>query len=204
MRSTFLIAAALFVSCASAKQVVITVGGNTTDNAGAVFKPQTVTANAGDVVVFNFTEGNHTATQSTFASPCIPAHITNSTINGFDSAFRDTVNGTAITQLSVPISDNSTTIWFFDFNTCAQGGVGAINVNDSSTETLDGFVRNAERLNGTSDNSSATSSTSQSASATNTSPSSSPSQTTSSANQAITLGLYGLVPVLMMLLAVSA
>ena len=77
-------------------------------------------------------------TQSTFASPCIPAHDTNITINGFDSGFRDTVNGTAITNLVVPITDNST-IWFFDVNTCARGGVGGINVNDSSTETLDGF-----------------------------------------------------------------
>ena len=81
---------------------------------------------------------NHAATQSTFASPCIPAHDTNITINGFDSGFRDTVNGTAITNLVVPITDNST-IWFFDVNTCARGGVGGINVNDSSTETLDGF-----------------------------------------------------------------
>ena len=58
--------------------------------------------------------------------------------NSFDSGFRDTVNGTAITNLVVPITDNST-IWFFDVNTCARGGVGGINVNDSSTETLDGF-----------------------------------------------------------------
>ena len=85
------------------------------------------------------TQDNHTATQSTFASPCIPAHDTNITINGFDSSFRDTVNGTAITTLAVPITDNTTTIWFFDFNTCAEGGVGGINVNESSTATLDGF-----------------------------------------------------------------
>ena len=63
-------------------------------------------------------------TQSTFASPCIPAHDTNITINGFDSGFRDTVNGMAITNLVVPITDNGTT-WFFDVNTCqrARGGV---------------------------------------------------------------------------------
>ena len=82
--------------------------------------------------------GNHTAIQSTFASPCIPAHDTNATINGFNSGFRDTVNGTAITNLPVQITDNST-IWFFDFNTCAEGGVGGININETSTETIDGF-----------------------------------------------------------------
>ncbi|KAI0645159.1 hypothetical protein C8Q79DRAFT_927401 [Trametes meyenii] len=139
---------------ASAKQIVITVGGNTTDNATTVFQPAEVTANIGDVVFFNFTQGNHSAIQSTFASPCIPAHDTNATINGFDSGFRDTVNGTAITNLPVPVSSNAT-IWFFDAATCARGGVGGVNVNESSTETLDGFRRNAVRLNGTSTSTSA-------------------------------------------------
>ncbi|EPT00318.1 hypothetical protein FOMPIDRAFT_1016617 [Fomitopsis schrenkii] len=46
------------------------------------------------------------------------------------------------------------TIWFFDWNTCALGGVGGINVNESSTQTLAGFVRNARRLNGTATSSS--------------------------------------------------
>ena len=59
-------------------------------------------------------------------------------MNGFNSGFRDAGNGTAITNLPVTISDNST-IWFYDANTCAQGGVGGINVNESSTVTLDGF-----------------------------------------------------------------
>lgn len=85
------------------------------------------------------TEGNHTAIQSTFSSPCIPAHITNQTINGFDSGFRNTDNGTAITTLTFTVTDPNTTVWFYDANTCAQGGVGGININESSTETLDGF-----------------------------------------------------------------
>ncbi|KAF8911519.1 hypothetical protein CPB84DRAFT_1722805 [Gymnopilus junonius] len=203
MRADFLLAAAAFASCVAARQVVIVVGGNITTDIGSVFTPQSATANAGDVVVFNFTQGNHTATQSTFASPCVPAHITDSTINGFDSAFRDTVNGSAVTQLTVPISDNTTTIWFFDFNTCSIGGVGGINVNSSSNQTLDGFVRNAERLNGTND-STTSSLSSQSRSATPTSPTSAPSQTaTSSANQAVVMGLYSVIPAFVVLLAAS-
>lgn len=61
-------------------------------------------------------------------------------INGFNSGFRDTVNGTAITQLSVLITPElaSSTIWFFDYNTCAQGGVGGININENTNETLQG------------------------------------------------------------------
>ncbi|KAI0629437.1 hypothetical protein C8Q77DRAFT_1065487 [Trametes polyzona] len=142
------------VVAASAKQIVITVGANTTDNATTVFQPAEVKANIGDVVLFNFTQGNHSAIQSTFASPCIPAHDTNVTINGFNSGLRPTNNGTAITNLPVTITTNDT-IWFYDETTCAEGGVGGINVNESSTETLDGFRRNAIRLNGTATSSSA-------------------------------------------------
>ncbi|KAJ3487566.1 hypothetical protein NLI96_g3461 [Meripilus lineatus] len=72
-------------------------------------------------------------------------------INGFNSGFRDTVNGTAITQLSVLITPElaSSTIWFFDYNTCAQGGVGGININENTNETLQGCANNAIRFNGT-------------------------------------------------------
>ncbi|PCH35812.1 hypothetical protein WOLCODRAFT_28150 [Wolfiporia cocos MD-104 SS10] len=161
------------LTVATAKDIVITVGHNTTGNPGAVFDPQEVTAEIGDNVVFNFTLGNHTATQSTFAGPCVPAHETNSTINGFDSSFRNAGNGTAITNLNVTIDTNAT-IWFFDWNTCAEGGVGGININESSTQTLAGFERNAIRLNGTN------TTTSTSASATATSPGSGSSTSASS------------------------
>ena len=84
-------------------------------------------------------------------------------------------------QSSVPILESNVnqTFWFFDYNTCGIGGVGAINFNTSSTETLDGFVRNAERLNGST-------STSTTAHPTSTSPSStaSASQTSSSSSAA--------------------
>ena len=81
-------------------------------------------------------------TQSLFASPCIPANLANSTINGFDSGFRDAGNFTAITQLSVPITPQieNQTLWFYDYNTCGEGGVGGINVNDSDYENLEAFT----------------------------------------------------------------
>lgn len=136
-------------SLAYAARVVVTVGGNTTNDVTTVFEPREIRAFQGDVVVFNFTQGNHTATQALFASPCVPAHRINETVNGFDSGFRQSLNFTAITVLEVPITDNDTTIWFYDHNTCAEGGVGVINVNETSLETIEGFERNAIRLNGT-------------------------------------------------------
>lgn len=176
------------------KTVVITVGGNTTSNPGLVFSPESVVANQGDTVLFNFTQGNHTVTQSSFASPCIPIHETDGTANGFDSSFRDAGNGTAITNLPVTVTDPNMTIWFFDYNTCALGGVGGINVNESSYQTLQGFQRNAIRLNGT-----AKTSTSTTRSQTRTT-----TQTTqthsSSATQAIRWGGSAVAPLLLALL----
>ena len=58
-----------------------------------------------------------------FVEPCVPAHDSDVSINGFISGFRDAGNGTAITNLPVTITDNNT-IWFYDANTCGQGGVG--------------------------------------------------------------------------------
>lgn len=163
---------------ASTKTVTVVVGGNgTNQDASLIFQPQEVTAAIGDIVVFNctsdptpfvrpskglahvsntqlfaVTNGTHSAIESTFAEPCIPAHDSNSTINGFYSGFRDTVNGTAQTTLTVEIqqADENKTFWFYDIWGCGQGGVGAINANDSDWENFQAFVRNAKRLNGSS------------------------------------------------------
>ncbi|EJD07999.1 uncharacterized protein FOMMEDRAFT_101414 [Fomitiporia mediterranea MF3/22] len=163
MRTAFLsLFAILTATFAVAENIYIQVAGpnySIKDNT-TTFSPQRVTAKVGDIVFFNFTSGNHSATQSTFAAPCQPAHDTNITINGFDSGFRDTANGTAVTVLSVPIlpSNVNTTMWFYDTapGACGSGAVGVINSNESSLETLAGFVRNADRLNGSSSSSSAT------------------------------------------------
>ena len=70
----------------------------------------------------------------------MPEHDHNITLNGFNTGPRPANNGTSITTFELTITDNTTTIWFFENSTCAQGGVGGININDSSTETLAGFV----------------------------------------------------------------
>lgn len=88
------------------------------------------------------TTGNHTATESTFDNPCIPAHETDSSINGFDSGFRNTQPNTTGSILAVPIiiQNENDTFWFYDYNTCGEGGVGVINSNESSNQTLAGFT----------------------------------------------------------------
>jgi len=151
MTSVFLLIAGFSVLLASAKTITIVVGGNgTNQDASLIFKPQEVKAAVGDIVVFNFTNGTHSAIESTFAQPCISAHDSNITLNGFNSGLRDTVNGTAQTTLTVEIlqADQNKTFWFYDSWGCGQGGVGAINANDSGWQNFEGFVRNAKRLNG--------------------------------------------------------
>ncbi|PAV24149.1 extracellular serine-rich [Pyrrhoderma noxium] len=173
----------LLANFVAAENIYIQVSDGTGKDNTTVFNPQRVDAVVGDIVFFNFTSGNHTATQSTFSAPCVLAHDSNDTINGFDSGFRPTNNGTDITILSVPILDSNVNspFWFYDASAgaCGSGAVGVINNNESSTETLAGFVRNAERLNGTV--SSASSSLSGSSSSTRTASSSSNTDTSSSA-----------------------
>ncbi|KAJ7496926.1 hypothetical protein FB451DRAFT_1549945 [Mycena latifolia] len=133
---------------------VITVSNNLTASNGTnVFSPQVVNASLGETVLFNFTQGNHSATQSTFAVPCVPAHDTNSTINGFDTDLRPAGNGTSITTFVIVMNPDivNTTLWFYDKSTCGIGGVGVINAGNVSAtlQPIDAFVRNAIRLNGT-------------------------------------------------------
>ncbi|KAI0037535.1 hypothetical protein FA95DRAFT_1614116 [Auriscalpium vulgare] len=186
-----------------AKDIYVQVGGNTTGDGTTVFNPQRVEAKLGDNVIFNFTQGNHTATQSTFQAPCESAHDFNISLNGFDSGFQIVQNGSAPKIQPVPIlvENENQTMWFFDWNTCGEGGVGVINNNESSDQTLAGFVRNAIRLNGTdSDNDTSSSSSSFSSS---TGSSSAPSATSSgnnAANRALTVGAAGALPLFLVAL----
>jgi len=147
-------------SAQPARTLYIQVGNNQSATNGTdVFKPRLVQARLGDTVIFNFTAGNRSVNQAVFYAPCQPAHDVDPTINGFMSGPRITEEGAPPTILSVPITPEieNKTLWFYDVNTCFIGGVGGINVNQSSNETLDGFTRNAIRLNGTGGGSSSSS-----------------------------------------------
>jgi len=195
---SFLVATlAASVSVVSADRIAIQVGANKTANASMIFQPQEVHAKQGDVVVFNFTNGTYDVIQADFAAPCIPINQFNSSENGFNSGVRPAINGTAITTLEVNINDNFTAIWFYENSTCGQGGVGVINANDSSTTTLAGFSRNAQRFNGTQTSSSASPSQTGTNSGSGSSPSASPSgsdNTTSDAQRRTVFGATVALP----------
>jgi hypothetical protein len=81
------------------------------------------------------THGNHSVTQSTFAAPCVPAHLANVTMNGFDSGMRAAVNGTAGIILSVPITPdlaNTKTLWGFQCNAIRLDGTAPTSSHSAS------------------------------------------------------------------------
>jgi plastocyanin len=77
------------------------------------YSPSSVTAAVGDIVRFSFRQKNHTATQSTLASPCVKL------ASGFDSGFIPVADTN--TQGPFPVAQftvrNTDPVWVF----CAQG-----------------------------------------------------------------------------------
>jgi hypothetical protein len=55
-----------------------------------------VSAEVGNHVVFEFSSGNHSLTQSTFNSPC------SKTANGFDSGFMGNIAAESVLTVDVP------------------------------------------------------------------------------------------------------
>ncbi|KAG9028747.1 hypothetical protein FRB95_006115 [Tulasnella sp. JGI-2019a] len=114
------------------KTIDVFVGGNN----GLVFKPDSVTADVGDTVLFTFGSLNHTMTQSTFDVPCtgkpgglfsgyMPVPLTQS--EGFP-------------QFPVPIKDLNP-FWAFcsQGNHCQKGMVFAVNAPTTGDNTFDAF-----------------------------------------------------------------
>jgi plastocyanin len=109
------------------------------------FQPNTVVAQPGDTVTFEFHVKNHTATQSTFANPCSPM------TNGFKSGFQPVgTDATTFPTFTVPVND-STPVWVFCAQTghCSSGMVFAINA-PTSGNTFDAFLAKAKGGNSTS------------------------------------------------------
>jgi len=105
-------------------EIAVTVGGT-----GILkFSPDSVTASPGDIVTFTFKQKNHTATQSTLASPCVQAP------GGFDSGFvpvADTNTNGPFPVAQFTVQDTNP-VWVFcrQGNHCQQGMVFAINPGD--------------------------------------------------------------------------
>ncbi|EAU86447.1 hypothetical protein CC1G_05441 [Coprinopsis cinerea okayama7 len=133
--STAIISTLLGVAATvSAETFTVLVGK---DN-GLTYDPPTVNAKVGDVISFQFLSKNHTVTQSTFASPCVPKD------QGVDSGFQFVPEGAAqIPAWSITINDDSTPLWFFCNRAphCERGMV--FSVNPTADKSHEAFLENA-------------------------------------------------------------
>jgi len=158
----------------------VIVGGS----AGLVYTPSNITAQPGDIVTFEFHEKNHTATQSSFASPCDPLNANG--VTGFDSGFNP-VASDATTFPTFNFSVTSTSpVWVYcrqgDGAHCHAGMVFAINANESSPNTFEAFLNNAKTSGNTTSSSASSSPTGSSSSGSSSSGSSSSKSGSSSSN----------------------
>lgn len=108
-------------------------------NAAALtYEPSSVTAAVGDIINFKFMSKNHTVTQSTFTSPCVPKP------QGVDSGFQAIPAGASGSATwSITINNASAPLWFF----CNQGahckGGMVFAVNPNAEKTIDAFKASA-------------------------------------------------------------
>ncbi|KAK7463719.1 hypothetical protein VKT23_005655 [Stygiomarasmius scandens] len=111
---------------------------------GLSFTPEAISAEVGDQVVFHFVSKNHTATQSSFDSPCGPKE------GGFNSGFmpvpQNQTDNLPIHTISVY---DKNPIWVFcsqtnPVNHCGQGMVFAINCGaDDQPNSFTNFKQSA-------------------------------------------------------------
>ncbi|KAL4075411.1 hypothetical protein V8B97DRAFT_1915992 [Scleroderma yunnanense] len=100
---------------------------------GLTFNPSNITASPGDTVTFEFQQGDHSATQSTFASPCSPL------TSGFDSGYLINAN------YSITVNDTNP-IWVYckQSDHCSEGMVFSVNAPTTGSETFSAFQAKAE------------------------------------------------------------
>lgn len=113
---------------------------------GLTFSPEAISAEAGDQVVFHFVAKNHTATQSSFPSPCAAKE------GGFDSGFMPVLANQTdnLPTYTITIKDKDP-VWFFckqaaasPASHCGLGMVFAVNCGlDGAPNSFTNFKQSA-------------------------------------------------------------
>ncbi|KAK5998345.1 Extracellular serine-rich protein [Cladobotryum mycophilum] len=132
-----ILAVAAFACLASAETIKVTA---TSDNK---FNPDTIKANAGDVLEFHFQPKNHSVAAGDYRYPCTPLSFDDQ--SRFFSAFVPSDNGEASKVFRVTLNSTAPTVFYStQGNECAKGMVGIINPN--ATVTLDDYKKRASTL----------------------------------------------------------
>jgi plastocyanin len=100
-----------------ASKIIKVVVGSPTLNKSLVFTPSDIKAAPGDIVQFQFSQINHTVTQSTFSDACQPIQASDPAAGGIHSGFVPTTAGQAtVPAFNMPINDTNPMFLY-----CAQG-----------------------------------------------------------------------------------
>ncbi|TFY76647.1 hypothetical protein EWM64_g7364 [Hericium alpestre] len=156
MRLSYIAPALLSCAALVAAQdqtVTVNIGGQT-DTQGGIFQfiPNQVNATNGSTITFQWSghPGNHSLTQSTFASPCQPMD------GGFDSGwiFIPADDTDMFPTWNLTITNDSIPLWFFCKQLapsphCQAGMVGAINAPGEGDNSFQAFQQAAISSSGT-------------------------------------------------------
>ncbi|KZT61393.1 hypothetical protein CALCODRAFT_464142 [Calocera cornea HHB12733] len=115
------------------------------------FSPSNIQADPGDILNFVFQQVNHTATQSSFANPCVKLKDTNGNPIGFDSGFMPVAATQSADFPSYQVMVNDTKpIWVYcrQSGHCGKGMVFSANA-PATGNTFDAFQAMAVQQNGT-------------------------------------------------------
>lgn len=141
-------------SSLSGSVIKVVVGGS---NGELTFTPDNVQAKPRDVIQFEFHQKNHTATQSSFAAPCVRLKdATTGSAIGLDSGFMPVdANATEFPVWNVTVNDTAP-LWFYcrqhkpdGSSHCGSGMVFAVNAVEDSPRNFSAFKSLAATLNGT-------------------------------------------------------
>ncbi|KAI0101888.1 Cupredoxin [Nemania sp. FL0031] len=108
-------------------------------NKSLAFYPDTLTADVGDMIQFQFLAGNHSVVQSNFDNPCTPiqSHVANAT--GMFSGYMNVAASAATGMIPVYTMEvkDKTPIWIYcsQGKHCEAGMVMVVNENTAANST---------------------------------------------------------------------
>jgi len=141
MKFLLALAAVLLPALVSAQNQTIIVG-----QGGPTYSPTNITATPGSVITFEFVAGNHTVTQSSFATPCDRLVNASTGAVGVDSGFQPVASGaTTFPIWQIQVTETTTPLWFYcaHIGHCQLGMVFAINANPDSAKSYSAYLDNA-------------------------------------------------------------